>query len=99
MGGKVSRLLFVLLIVTGLGAQDTTKGKYQPSETQMLRLQIHQKDAQIAQKDLFIAQQNFQQSLHVLDAEADKIKQENKWPATLLFSQDNLSFTEPGGGK
>lgn len=74
--------------------QDKPKS-YSPTEVQTLRLQVRQKDAQLAQRDLQFAQQRFQQSIQDLNAEADKIKTENKWPAGLSFSPDTLTFSEP----
>jgi hypothetical protein len=72
-----------------------TKPKFEPTEIQSLRLQIRQRDAQIAQKDLFTANQRFQLTLGELQAEAQKIKTENKWPADVRFNPDTLVFEEP----
>jgi hypothetical protein len=89
------------LWVLGLGAQAPVgrtvvqpPSKYQPSELQLLRLQLKQKDAQLAQKDFFIAQQNFNASLKSLNDEAAKVKTENGWPGGVGFNAENLAFTE-----
>jgi|SRR5882724_8702909 len=69
--------------------------KYEPTEVELLRLQVAQKDAQIAQMQLQQAQQIFQQSFGRLRAEADKIKAEHKWPAEVQFKSDTLTFAAP----
>lgn len=73
-------------------AQDS---KYPLSEIQTLRLQVKQKDAQIAQQNVFVAQQAFSAAIKALRDEADKVKVENKWPAEVQFSPENLMFVDP----
>src|SRR5258708_6738094 len=63
---------------------------YVPSETQALRLQVKQKDAVIAQKDMQAVQQRFQDALNALNAEAEKVKKENGWSPDIKFSPDTL---------
>lgn len=69
--------------------------KYQPSEVQLLRLQLRLKDAQLAQVALQRAQAQFQGALAVLDEESGKVKRDNGWPATVQFSPESLTFTDP----
>lgn len=71
-----------------------SKPKYQPNEMQSLQLKVAQQQAQIAQKDLFIAQQNFQLALATLKAESDRVKQENKWDAEVIFNPETLTFID-----
>src|SRR6267378_483908 len=55
--------------------------KYEPTEVERLRLEVKQKDAQLAQVQLQRAQQAFQQSLALLDEEAGKVKAAHPdWP-------------------
>ncbi len=68
---------------------------YKPTEIQSLRLQVRQKDAQLAQANLQVAQQQFQAALANLTAEAEKVKLEQKWPADTQFSPNDLSFSAP----
>jgi hypothetical protein len=68
--------------------------KYKPTDLQLLRLQVKQRDAQLAQVALRDAQQQFQSTLAALQQEADKVRDENKWPATVQFSPDTVSFSE-----
>lgn len=68
---------------------------YVPSEVQLLRLQVRQRDALLAQQELARAQSQFQQALLSLNAEADKVKLDNKWPATLTFDPGTVTFNEP----
>ena len=108
----VITILFLLTLVFMVGClvgqvlgQD--KPKFQPTEVQSLRLQVKQKDAQLAQRDLSDAcgggpgaplgrlQQAFQQAFTNLTGEAEKIKQENKWPTSTQFDPNTLQFAEP----
>ena len=68
---------------------------YEPSEVQALRLQVKQRDAQIAQIAFQQAQVQFQQALAELNREADRIKTENKWPKDLVFKPETLKFEAP----
>lgn len=69
--------------------------EYKPTEIQTLRLQVKQKDARLAQVDLRDAQNRFNQALADLNAEGEKVKVENKWPSTVMFSMDTLTFAVP----
>jgi len=70
--------------------------KYEPTEVERLRLEVKQKDAQLAQVQLQRAQQAFQQSLALLDEEAGKVKVAHPdWPKGVQFSPDTLTFTGP----
>jgi hypothetical protein len=68
---------------------------YVPSEVQLLRLQVKQRDALLAQQELLRAQAQYQNALAALNAEADKVKLDNKWPATLTFDPGTVTFNEP----
>lgn len=68
---------------------------YKPTELQALKLQVLQKDAQLAQIQLQRAQQAFQGALAALDAEAGAVKKANNWPADVQFSPDTLTFEVP----
>lgn len=68
---------------------------YRPTEIQALKLQVLQKDAQLAQVQLQRAQQAFQGALAALDAEAGAVKKANNWPADVQFSPDTLTFVAP----
>jgi hypothetical protein len=85
-----------MLVLAMFGQQAPPVGaRYAPSEVQSLRLQVRQKDAQIAQNALEKAQLRFQQTLVDLQAEAERIKTENKWPKDTQFDPNNLVFNEP----
>lgn len=88
-------LLFAAAAI--LHAQD--KPKYQPSEVQQLQLQLAQAEAKLAQSQMNAAcgdtPGKFNQALLSLQAAAKKVAQDNKWPATLQFSDDTLTFTDP----
>lgn len=68
--------------------------KYKPSEVQALRLQVKQKDAQLAQQAFSIAQQQFQQKIGDFNAEIKKIEEENHWPETLQVDPNTLEFRD-----
>ena len=90
---KAKYLAFGLLITSGLMATETAK-TYTPTEVQSLRLQVKQRDAQLAQQAVLNAQEKFQAILAALNAEGEKVRLENKWPDTVKFSPDRLDFTE-----
>lgn len=88
-----------LLIIHGVRAQSAPQApapaKYELSEVQRYRLQLKQKDAQIAQMNVSIANSNFQQSIAAFNAEVKSIEQENKWPDTLQIDPNTMTFKEP----
>lgn len=84
-----------VVLLASLATAQTIEKKYEPTEVQLLKLQVKQKDAQLAQMNLQQAQARFTQALNDLNAEGEHIKTENKWPAELKFSVDNLQFTMP----
>ena len=69
--------------------------KYELSEIQKLRLEVKQKDAQLAQQTLTMAQQTFNQRIADFNAEAQKVEQENGWPSTLKIDPNTLTFSDP----
>jgi hypothetical protein len=85
-------LAFGLLAASVIVAADAPK--YTPTEVQSLRLQVKQRDAQLAQQAVLNAQEKFQAILAALNAEGEKVRLENKWPDTVKFSPDRLDFTE-----
>lgn len=68
--------------------------EYKPTEVQLLRLQVKQKDAQMAQLRFQAAQQAFQSSINDLQIEASKIKEQNQWDKGTIFNADSLTFSE-----
>lgn len=91
---KAKYLAFGLLITSEILGAQATAPKYTPTEVQSLRLQVKQRDAQIAQRDMVAAQEKFQNFLAVLQSEGDKVRLENKWPDTVKFDLNTLGFTE-----
>jgi hypothetical protein len=94
----IRRLLFMLwLVAVGymLCAQDKPPAAptLTPTEVQSLRLQVRQKDAVIAKQALDSAQAKFQQALADLNAEAERVKTENKWDKSVAFDMNDLHFT------
>lgn len=87
-------VVFLLSVYFAIAKADDGVKKYVASEIQMLRLQNKQKDAQLAQKDFFIAQQNFQAAVKALEDEGERVRTENKWPSAILFDKDKLSFND-----
>lgn len=67
---------------------------YIPSELQLLRLQVKQRDALLAQQEVTRAQAQFQAIMGALNAEADKVKTENGWPKALYFHPGPITFDE-----
>ena len=88
-------IVFIAFVVMAEQVANTpAPSKYQPTEVQSLRLKVAFDDARLAQRDAQDAQTRFQQSLSALTDAADKIKQENKWPATVQFNMDSLTFAD-----
>lgn len=94
-------ILGVLLVaVSSLFATTEAEQKYEPTEVQTLRLQVKQKDAIIAQSQIAMAQTqlnaaqaHFQEVLASLNAEADKVKADNKWDKDkVVFDPQALVF-------
>lgn len=75
-------------------AQAAAASKYVPSELQLLRLQVKQRDAQLAQIALRDAQRNMQVALQALSEESERVKADNKWPATVQFNFDSMTFVD-----
>lgn len=70
------------------------KAAFVPSEVQVLRLQVRQRDAKLAQVVAQEAQARFQQAVGELMGEAERVKQDNSWPKTLQFNPDTLAFAD-----
>jgi hypothetical protein len=102
---KLLSVLIVMAFLSGfiVGYAEDAKPKYAPSEVQALRLQVRQKDAQLAQRELQMTctepQQKFQKAISDLNAEAEKVKKDNGWPKEATFNPDTLAFTEPPPAK
>ena len=91
---SVTYLAFGLLVTSGiLMAADTPK-TYTPTEIQTLRLQVKQRDAQLAQQNVLAAQEKFQAILAGLQGYGEAVRVENKWPDTVKFDPNTLSFTD-----
>lgn len=98
LGDKVRKLALVILVIgwfaggVVIGAQE--KKEYKLTEVQLLRLQVKQKDAQIAQVRFQASQQAFQAAINDLQAEASKVKEQNSWDKDVVFNADALTFSE-----
>jgi hypothetical protein len=91
----MNRLLVlpVVLLAAAAVAQDKDPA-YHPTELQRLQLEVLQKDAIIAQKDLQAAQQLYQAKLAALQQKADEVKHDNKWPPEVNFDPNSLAFSK-----
>ena len=88
--------------VLALAMQDGKPLAFQPNEVQSLRLQVKQKDAQLAQRELQLtqqaltnAQEKFQKALKELTDEGEAIKKANNWDAKVTMNPDTLAFSLP----
>jgi len=75
--------------------QDKPPTAFTPTEVQALRLQVKQKDAQLAQQAMSAAQANFSKALLDLNAEAERVKSEQHWNKDVTFNPNDLSFSAP----
>ena len=69
--------------------------KYEPTEIQRLRLEVKQRDAKLAQRDLADAQARFQAAVAALMAEGDAVRAANGWPKDVALNPDTLAFAVP----
>jgi hypothetical protein len=83
----VTFLFITVLYVRHVHAQQDMK----PSEVQMLRLEVKQKTALLAQRDVNDAQTRFNQALTELQDEAKKVEEENSWK-DVQFDPQALTF-------
>lgn len=101
LGDKVRKLALVILVIVSGAAwfgegiiKAQEKKEYKLTEVQLLRLQVKQKDAQIAQVRFQASQQAFQAAINDLQAEASKVKEQNQWDKDVVFNADALTFSE-----
>jgi hypothetical protein len=85
--------MIVLMNIQAM-AQSPPASTYQPTEVQSLRLQVAQRDAQLAQRDVVAANQRFQAAVAALSTAGERVKQENKWPDDVHFDLDTLNFSQ-----
>jgi hypothetical protein len=82
-------IVAVLLIVFGIGWSvahgQTPPAALQPTEVQSLRLQVKQREFQIASI-------LYNQALAALDNEAENIKKENHWDEKVRFLREQMIF-------
>jgi len=92
-------IVMLILCFTGLGmiaghnikgadAAKCSAGACVPTELQMAKLQLKQRDA-------IDANRARNQALAALQQYAVEVEKENGWPSTLLVDYDKLTFTEP----
>lgn len=85
-----------LLLTWGIASCQSSKTpEYKPSETQMLRLQVKQSQAQTKKVLRDQAQAEFNAAYGALMDEANAVKKENKWPTETLVDPDKLQFSAP----
>lgn len=85
-------LIGFLFLCSGLLGQKPSE--YKPTEVESLRLQVAQKDAIIAQQQMQQVQQAYQSAIDKLHTEAEKIKADHKWPETVKFNDQAITFYE-----
>lgn len=90
-----SLVVIILMGLVGISIIDAQQSPkpYEPSEVQSLRLQVAQKDAQLAFNNLQQAQAEYQKAFTALNKLADQTKKDNKWPDDVHFDFSTLTFT------
>jgi len=78
---------------SGPGMKTVPVTLYVPNEVQQLKLQVRQKDAQLAQVALREAQSNFQQKVKELMEEGIEVRKANGWPDKVTMNPDSLTFS------
>jgi hypothetical protein len=85
--------LMLLWASRTISAQE--KPKYTPTEVQLLRLQVIQKDAFLLKAQMQDLQRQFGDKVGDLQRTAEKIKLEQGWPPETSFDMDKLTFSAP----
>jgi hypothetical protein len=85
----------VILTYAGIVSCQTKPAPLAPSESETLKLQVKQKDAQIKRQALNQANAEFQAAYAALMDEANAVKKDHKWPVETLFDPDKLQFSAP----
>lgn len=93
--GMVVGVVIALLLIAGVIALPQAPPSYKPSEVQLLRLQVKQRDGWLAQRDMIEAQRRYQQAVAALLAEGETVRKENGWPDALKFDPDKIEFAVP----
>src|ERR1700720_34429 len=86
-------LMIIVMAIVGIciAARADEKKGYDITETQKLRLEVKQKDAQIAQMQMQAANNAFQKSIADFNAESKAIQKENGWPDTVHLDDRMLA--------
>lgn len=87
-------ILVLVLITSSVAIAEDKPKKYEASEIEHLRLQIKQKDAQIAQIYFMQSQQKYNEAVQDLYRECTAIRDQHKWPETVTCKPEDLTFSE-----
>lgn len=88
--------VWLAVFVAFAAAQQKPAAKtLEPTEVQHLRLEVAQKDAQLAYATFQQAQVAYQKAVVNLQQLGEQTKRDNKWPAEVTFDLSTLVFTQP----
>jgi hypothetical protein len=89
-------LILALSFAAGLWAQQAQQAaaKYQPTKEQSLELRALRAEAQLAQVAAQQAQQAFSAKLLELTDKGKEFQRANKWPDTVTFDPNSLSYVD-----
>ncbi len=85
------RLAFLFFVLATASMAQSTQPELKPTEVQQLRLEVKQKTAMLAQRDVTDAQTRFNQALGELQDEASQVEKANGWK-DVQFDPQALTF-------
>lgn len=93
LGSLVVGVVLAIVAVSVIAQNPGPPPAFKPTEIQLLKLQVRQRDAWLAQRDFIESQRRYQQAIADLNSEGEAVRKENAWPETVTFNADTIEFT------
>ena len=85
-------VLFLTCSMELVGIAEDKSKKYEPTEVENLRLQVKQRDAQMAQIYFVQFQQKYNDAVQELYKECTSVRDHHNWPTTVTCKPEDLTF-------
>jgi hypothetical protein len=94
---SIGLLIGLAISAASIHSQEKPKDppKFEATEVQHLKLEVKQRDALLAQRDLTMAQRVYNESVAALGAECESVRKENNWPQGVSCDLQTLNFAAP----
>lgn len=89
-----SAVFFAIVVLASLLYAQAVRPKYQPSDSEMTNLKLAFAEAQVAQRDVALAQVTLNDKLGALNAAGQKVIAHEKWPSEVKFDVNHLTFCD-----